>query len=228
MAIRLITGRKKRLIAILIFIGLLYLLVTLLTSSSANKAILTCNYGPETQDALHDLLIRTKESLDSLGLTYFLCYNSLWGALKMGTVLPWVNYLEICTINDELSRMDEAFIFRIFKSQHLRMSYISSEGVYLVHDETVNEPEIKLVLFEKDSVTSQYRRVGWRNRLVPPNSCAAIHCFPPMLIEKPLPVSTLLNIEISVPREKEEIQKYLFPDDWWKDIEPEKCKTENH
>ncbi|XP_053209215.1 uncharacterized protein LOC128393110 [Panonychus citri] len=229
MAIKLILGRKKRIIVILIIFGLIYLLISLLTSSShGEQSVLICNYGPEVQDKLRDLLLRTKESLITLGLTYFLCYNSLWGSLKMETVLPWVNYLEICLINDEISHMDEAYIFRIFKNKNLKMSYISSNGVYLITDSQVAEPVIKLILFEKDTVTSQYRRVGWRNRLVPPNSCEAIHCFPPMLIDKPLPMSSLLNVPIPAPREKEEIQKYLFPDNWWKDIEPEKCKKENH
>lgn len=230
MGIKLILGRKKRILGAILIVALIYLLLMLMSSVTGDvkKLPLVCNHGPEVQDKLRDLLIRTKESLDSLALTYFLCYHSLWGVLKMKTVLPWIDYLEICLINDELAPMDEAFIFRVFKREGLLINYVSSQGLYLVNDVTTTEPLIKLILFEKDSMTGQYRRVGWKNRLVPPNSCEAIHCFPPLLIEKPLPTANLLQVEMFVPREEVEIQKYLFPDNWWRDIEPEECKKESH
>lgn len=145
----------------------------------------------------------------------------------MGMVLPWLDYLEVCILNDELSKLEEAFVIRIFKQEDLSISYSMATGVYEITDSKENTPAVKIVIFEKDSVSEQYRRVGWRNRIVPPSSCEVIHCFPPRLLDKPLPTSKLLNIEMNVPREEIELQKYLFPNSWWKDLEPTECKDQH-
>lgn len=224
MALRL-PFRKRRILLVVIVLGLVYLILILIGTQRSQEREIVCNYGPEVQEKLKDLLIRVKTCLDSLSISYFLCYNSLWGALKMQNVLPWMDNLEICIVNDDLAKLEEAFVIRVFRREGLQMNYQMSNGIYDVSDTRQSSSLIKLFLFEKDSITGQYRRVGWRNRIMPPSSCEAIHCFPPRLIEKPLPTATLLNIEMNVPREEVELQKYLFPDNWWRELEPEACRN---
>ncbi|RWS27890.1 uncharacterized protein B4U80_01336 [Leptotrombidium deliense] len=170
---------------------------------------------------LCESVYRSKEALDSLRFSYFLCYNSLWGALKRKEVFPWFSFVEWCVLNEEISNYDEAFIFRTFKREGLNIQYTSSDGTYTVTTFNETQPSLKLIIFEENPQTNQYRRVGWKNRLIPPDSCTLIHCFPPRLIEKPLETVNFMDSEIPVPREEIEILKYLFPDDWWKDSEPD-------
>ncbi|XP_071446040.1 uncharacterized protein [Hetaerina americana] len=85
------------------------------------------------------------------------------------------------------------------------------------------------------------RRVGWKRRLLPPD-CAGLanllQCFPERLILAPsedavpgssnppkasLPMASFGGLSLPVPFEGLEIQKYHYPDNWWKVINPENC-----
>lgn len=162
-----------------------------------------------------------KEVFETLDVTYFLCYDSLWGALNTNGPLKWHQTVDMCLLNEELTRFEEAFLIRLFKRKGLSLSYRTSDGIYLVTNNDV-KPVVRLYLFEHSD--GNYRRVGWRNRLVPPDNCDRVHCFPARLIAKPLPTENFMSLRVPVPREGIEIQKYLFPDNWWLDSQPEQCK----
>ena len=51
----------------------------------------------------------------------------------------------------------------------------------------------------------------------------AYHSFPARLVEQPLPKSRFRFFNMSVPREENEILKYIYPDDWWKVVRPSGC-----
>lgn len=84
----------------------------------------------------------------------------------------------------------------------------------------------RLFVFEHDEYTGKYRRIGFKHRIIPPNECSRIHCFPDHLVESPLPrVQFISQDTFAIPHEREEILKYLFPLSWWTlDVVPEKCK----
>lgn len=84
----------------------------------------------------------------------------------------------------------------------------------------------KLYVFELDDYTKNYRRIGLKNRIIPPNECDLLNCFPEHLIESPLPlIQFITQDKFAVPHGNEELLKYLYPYKWWKlDSEiPEKC-----
>ena len=164
-------------------------------------------------------------SLRSLQLHPFLCYDSLWSALNSDHMsFTWKSYNEICLKNEDVSEIEEATVIRAFQRQGLKLTYFSSTGEYEVTESPSGPLRLKIILFEKDAVTKNMRRVGWKHRLIPPDSCALIHCFPPHLLEEPLPRKTYYKLSIPVPREEIEIQKYHFPEDWWKSVrDPKDC-----
>ncbi|RWS11576.1 uncharacterized protein B4U79_12499 [Dinothrombium tinctorium] len=230
MRLRLLRIRSRLLLALITFAVFVLIFRLTLNSrdESGHKKEIVCHHSPDSRSKLFELLYRTKKALDSLRVSYFLCYNSLWGALKKKEAFPWLPYVELCLLNEEISNFDETFVFRTFKREGLLIEYSSSDGVYTVTTFNGSDPFAKLIIFEENQVINQYRRVGWKNRLIPPDSCSLIHCFPPRLIEKPLETVTFMGVELPVPREEIEILKYLFPNDWWKDLEPEECKEKEN
>lgn len=185
---------------------------------------ISCFVSANTLKAFDELTGIIQEPLKALNLSYFLCYNSLWGALKVKGPLPWQSTLELCVLNKELSAIDEGFLARTFKRYGLTLSYNSAGGFYTVFKGNNVDPSVTLTVFEEDLVTHQMRRVGWIHRMLPPNSCDELHCFPPDLISKPLPTTKFSKYVMPIPRDGIEIQKYLFPFSWWKEITPANCK----
>lgn len=184
-----------------------------------------CTLSAKDVTKMEKLAAKIKEALQILNIAHFLCYNSLWGALKSNGPLPWSKTLELCLFNEEVSKVEEGYLIRTFKRYGVTLSYQSGVGVYLAHFEGDESSLSELILFEKDSITAKYRRIGWKNRILPPESCDSLHCFPPSLVSPPMPMLKFLGQSFSVPKEEIEIQKYLFPYSWWKDIRPEKCQA---
>ncbi|KAG0441684.1 hypothetical protein HPB47_015887 [Ixodes persulcatus] len=84
---------------------------------------------------------------------------------------------------------------------------------------TAETPQCLSSLFPK-----VVRKVGWKNRLIPPTACHTLHCFPAELIAVPMNVVPFLGTKVAVPHEGIEVLKYMFPDTWWKEIIPPNCK----
>lgn len=217
-------ARRTRLAAVLLFtllIWFIYVLIPAGQNVNSDKCVLT----RRELKTLTKLAEKTEDLLKTLNLKHFMCYNTLWGALKSKEPLPWSNNIELCLFNEEVSKIEEAYFIRLFKQRGVTLWYESGVGVYHGTIEGEIGNEIQLILFELDKITYKYRRVGWKHRILPPESCESLHCFPPNLVDKPLPQVSFLGQKWDIPRDEIEIQKYLFPQTWWMDIKPEKCKA---
>lgn len=217
----LIRWRWKRTIALVCScIFLVFLFNHVLKSEEPNG----CGTTSETRPCLEALFPKVMSTLENLSLSAYLCYYSLWGALKHGGPLPWMSKIELCLRNEELSKLDEGHLLKTFRRQGAQAMYDSANGLYRVKLRDDLRPcEAYLYVFEEDRQMKVVRRVGWKNRLLPPAACEALHCFPSTLIEPPLKEERFLGRNVAVPREGFEVQKYLFPDSWWKEVEPPKC-----
>ncbi|KAF4524835.1 hypothetical protein B566_EDAN014318 [Ephemera danica] len=96
----------------------------------------------------------------------------------------------------------------------------------------MSQASVKLIVFEEDSKTARVpggrgmlRRVGWKRRVMPPDceGIAFLECFPPNLVTPPLPTKLFGGINVPVPHEGIEIQKYHYADNWWKEVIPSNC-----
>lgn len=97
----------------LLCIYLIYLIYNLNNDLEEETAITSCHPTPNTLEELKELAIKLRDLLDSLDLKYFLCYHTLYGAIKNHQPIPWhSDSLEFCILNDQLIRQDEAFVFR--------------------------------------------------------------------------------------------------------------------
>ena len=152
--------------------------------------------------------------------------------------LPWEKDVEMCTLNEEISKYDELYLKRAFAKKGLDISYDSTEGQYVIlnSDPTKSGLDaafkglVELVVFAKDKEIANmgepmYHRVGWQRRILPPDCqySVSLECFPERLVREPLPLKLFGEHSVPVPREEFELLKYHFPDDWWKEVKPLNC-----
>ncbi|XP_055930531.1 uncharacterized protein LOC129960856 [Argiope bruennichi] len=191
-----------------------------------SQEVTDCFMSKEALKKVEHFLEMVQKPLEELRLTYFLCYNSLWGALKVKGPLPWQNSVDLCVLNKEVAAIDEGFLIRTFKRHSLNIVYNSAGGYYRISRFNELVPSATITVFEEDSITNQMRRVGFIHRMLPPNSCEELNCFPPELIASPIPTISFGDVFVPAPRDGIEIQKYLFPYSWWKEVTPLNCRKE--
>ena len=176
-----------------------------------------CQYPADVWEDYNELLHRLHTLLTKQRLTHFLCYGSLWGAIRHQRALPWDVDIDLCVLSEEMSTMDQGFLLRLFRWENLSFDYSSREGKYEVRFGKVTAD---LVVFEVSSDGGWLERVGWESRLF---SNLPSHHFPSTLVKAPLPVIKFQGLNMPVPRGDIEIMKFFYPDDWWKEIKPPGC-----
>uniref|UniRef100_A0A182NKD7 Uncharacterized protein n=1 Tax=Anopheles dirus TaxID=7168 RepID=A0A182NKD7_9DIPT len=189
----------------------------------------TCNMTEPYRHELERLFERVHRLLLQHGLTHFLCYGTLWGQIRLAKMLPWREKAEFCVLNEELMRHEEARFIRNFYANELQIHYLHAEGIYRVF---ANEPiarrappYVDLVVFQLDEAQGMYKRVGWKRRLLPPHCdwTPSLECFPVNLLQGTLPKRPLGRLFYTVPMGGIELQKYHYPDNWWKDVKVRNC-----
>uniref|UniRef100_A0A182SWE4 Uncharacterized protein n=1 Tax=Anopheles maculatus TaxID=74869 RepID=A0A182SWE4_9DIPT len=151
----------------------------------------TCNMTEQYRQELEHLFERVHRLLVQHGLTHFLCYGTLWGQIRMAKMLPWREKAEFCVLNDELMRHEEARFIRNFYSSELQIHYLHSEGIYRIF---ANEPTVRHATPYVELVVFQLDETGT------------------------LPKRPLGRHHYTVPMGGIELQKYHYPDNWWKDV----------
>lgn len=182
---------------------------------------------PNDQRRLVYLTEKVHRALSIQMVPHFLCYESLWASLYNEGPRSWDHTVEMCLIGDSLTKQDEGFIARIFKTQDLQLEYDMLEGLYTVKLlpnikfpdlPSAHEPDVsaRLVLFQRRSNSMMMRKSGIKRALLP-DDCenSLLECFPTSLAKEPLSSIKFGNNEFPAPREGIEIQKYHYPDDWW-------------
>lgn len=219
-------GRYRKRILVLVAVVCTILTIREIAIASSRQVVV-CDQPSSVRMEMEEVLIRSLSAINTLHLkSHFLCFDSLWAAHSRNKPFPWKSRNEICLQNEEVSKLEEATIIRVFKREGVVMSYSSSSGEYDVRLHSNGETRLKLFLFEKEEENDQLRRVGWKHRLLPPDSCSITQCFPSHLVDQPLPATKFSGIRIPIPREEIEIQKYHYPDDWWKpDRSPLECRS---
>ena len=214
---RLFTWKRALALACVSFLAVIYL--SLPPSRDRrwyyNKA--RCSY-PDKR--IHDDIIAISKIhtlLNKLKIVHFLCYGTLWGTLRGNKMLPWDPEPDICVTNEALSEVDEGYLYKLFQFDGLTLAYNSPDGLYTV---TYGDATVTLTVFEQSEDGESYQRVGLRSRVLPPDMKEK---FPLRLLADPLPKLECFGLFLPVPHEDIEIQKYLYPDDWWIEVRPPGC-----
>lgn len=180
---------------------------------------------PTPKDILLDLeklILTTNHVLNNLNLTHFICYGTLWSALRREELMPWDYNGEFCLLNKEVTKLPSKSIQKAFSAFGLHVTYLSRCGYYRII--LPNKPVIvKLVLFSE--ISDKYgvlkMKVECQSWL---GDTKTSHTFPKLLIDPPLPLVSLNGIALPAPHEGVEIQKYLYPDNWWFEVRPDECE----
>ncbi|KAJ7354837.1 hypothetical protein OS493_029843 [Desmophyllum pertusum] len=111
-----------------------------------------------------------------------------------------------------------------FESKGLKVyhkRWITS-NVMKVYSDKLPQMQVDLVAY--------YNYSGWMKRAGLETWVLALNynryqSFPARFVEQPLPQTRFGSFKMPVPREGIEIQRYLYPDDWWKEVKPVTCNA---
>ena len=161
--------------------------------------------------------------LDGMGLKHWLMYGSLLGALRGNTPIIWDDDSDFGLDGDgRLSKLSKTEFFEKIKAVpgvKAIGDHWSRENLVQIYDKN-SEFKVDMIIFHKsgDRVT----RRGWLTWLFY-FQYETYHSFPAKLVEQPLPKTRFGFFNISVPRDGNEILKYIYPNDWWRVVKPSGC-----
>lgn len=215
---RLISPRRLVILAVLL--SFLYLVWRMISDSDHQRWYereAPCQTPENLITDMTELAFRIHNTFVKLNIPHFLCYGTLWGVVRTGSILPWDNNVDFCVLDEDISKVDEGFLYTSFQRSQLSISYDTRHGVYNIRYKSA---EGAVTVFQR--FFDQMQRAGWEIRLLP-FMYKYQDEFPSRLVEKPFPTKKFLGAEFPVPREDIELLKYLYPDDWWKEIKPKGC-----
>ncbi|CAD5122961.1 DgyrCDS11352 [Dimorphilus gyrociliatus] len=200
---------------------ILFLIYLSLKPSSARNAWYTrkakCSYPSSHTQDLVSLAKKIKLTLEKTDIEFFLCYGSLWGAIRIKRQLPWDKNLDFCIMNEDLTKIEEATIYRAFRHTGVTVSYNPKEGEYTAYFQSATA---SLTVFQLSEDYASLERIGWSHKLFK-NSPG--QQFPSRLAAPPLPFIKFFNESMPVPKGDIEIQKFLYPDNWFREMKPPGC-----
>ena len=150
-------------------------------------------------------------------------YGSLLGALRGKAPLIWDDDSDFGLDGDgrllEVSKME--FLNKIKNLPYVEeiVHHWARDNLIQIYDKN-SDFKVDLMIFHKSG--DKMIRCGWLTWLFY-FQYKAYHSFPARLIEQPLPKSRFGFFNMSVPREGNEILKYIYPDDWWKVVRRSGC-----
>lgn len=183
-----------------------------------------CEYlNPKQKEQLLDMAYTVHKILEGFGMEHWLMYGSVFGAFRLEGPLEWDNDVDIgfngsgVFASMTFDEFMKPFTAKGLKVYHKR--WITSNVMKVYQDD---RPHIKVDLFAFYNYRGWMKRAGLETWLLALNY--NLHdTFPARLLKKPLPEVRFGNFTMPVPREGIEIQKYLYPDDWWREVKPVTC-----
>ena len=176
-----------------------------------------CQYPEDVRKDLIDLTKTVHNLLDSKNIQHFLCYGTLWGAMRYQEILHWDNDIEFCVYNEDLDITNQAYFNRMFNWHNITIKYDARYGLYKMY---YRKAYGEMILFHLSNDYKWLLRHGWDRSLKNEKPRSR---FPSELAAPPLPTLKFHNMKMPVPRRDIEIQKYFYPKDWWKEIKPPGC-----
>jgi len=156
--------------------------------------------------------------LELTGISYFLIYGSLWGALRTQDILPWDSDIDM-GINLDTMPVSIKDVVKEMNKRGFTCFFNSWSGVIVVRS---GISQVDIMLWSDTYGSGTMRRVGWE-AYVGVIYHRSHHSFPYKLISGTLPTLPFIKTVWPVPQGGNEIMKYLYPDDWWKEVKPEGC-----
>lgn len=188
------------------------------------QAPMKCRNLTDTEiQQLLNFAYKIHKFLEEMGVEHWLMYGSLLGSLRKHAPLIWDDDADFGIDGDgRLSKIGKTeFLTRIKAVKGVKevVDHWSRDSQVQVFDAN-SEFHIDLMIFRRSG--SLMMRSGWITWLLH-FQYKRFHSFPAKLVQQPLPKTRFGFFSISVPRDGNEILKYIYPTDWWKVIKPSEC-----
>ena len=184
-----------------------------------------CGYLNEKEKyQLLDMTFTVHKILDEFSIEHWLMYGSVFGAIRVKGPLPWDDGVEIgFNGSGSFASMKFDEFLSAFKSKGLKVNFkrwLTSNVMKIYRNDL---PHIKADLFAMYKYNRWMKRAGLETWIFPLHYNRR-HTFPARLVEKPLPEVLFGFFNMPAPKEGIEIQKHLYPEDWWKEVKPVTCE----
>jgi len=146
-------------------------------------------------------------------------YCSLWGGLRYNGPLPWDNDFDFGVLYNEITKHSKQKLIQKFKTFGIHCYYTQWSRFFSVMRSTARGD---VMIFSDFYNTGWMHRIGWESYIFFLNY-RNYHKFPARLVKLPLEDNPFGLVNISVPHNSVEIQKYHYPQDWWKIKRPKGC-----
>ena len=182
------------------------------------KPVSDCNFTSDLELETIEMADKIQQILQRNHVTYFVCRGSLWGILRFQKLQPWDKDLDICLLYDEWNLIDAGYMYRQFRWEQLGLSYNGRQGIYEIR---YGRSKANLIFYDwVDNTKEWLQRIGWENWIFQKWRNRKI---PAKLIKVPLPHMKFYQLRLPVPHSGIELQKYLYPNDWWREVRPPGC-----
>lgn len=182
-----------------------------------------CSNSRHDLQQLVDLAYDVHQVLTKLNIDHWLMYGSIFGAMRMEGPLPWDNDVDIGFSGDCAS-------FASFESIDNFLIPFKDAGLIVTNKWT----QSGTIVFSRPNQTltvdlfALYEHNGWKKRRGLESWLFFVnynyhHTFPSWVVEPPLPQAKFGHFNIPLPKGGFEILKYLYRDNWWKEMRPRGC-----
>ncbi|XP_037083112.1 uncharacterized protein LOC119103854 isoform X1 [Pollicipes pollicipes] len=209
-------GFWVRMLALLWFLIVAGLVISRLSQRTCSKRLFP------HRDDLESSAQEAGLVLDMLQLRYWLCYGSLWGQLHERRNPAWESDVELCVLREQATDDRQDSLVTQLEAAGFTAELDARRGLLDVYRSDGTPGLVQLIFFAPDSVNKMYRRDGWLHRSLGADCTAEpeLHCFPARLVAAPLKRRAFGHYEMPVPWVGFELQKYLYPDSWYRDYAP--------
>ena len=220
-----VKSRLFRVVSILVVLSSLYAYLSTYQSSYYTNMpwnpVKKCVNTKEETQQLVSLTFQTHQLLDEMGIEHWLMYGSIFGARRIQGPLPWDNDADIAFDgNGRFAEITFDEFFARFRAAglNLRNKWTQSGSFVVSRDGS----PLTVDLFAYYDHGGMMKRTGLESWLFAVNY-RIYHTFPTWLVENPLPKTRFGFFNVSIPRGGDEILKYLYRYNWWKEVKPKGC-----
>ena len=182
---------------------------------------LKCTREKAYLDSLADIAHRAYRTFDKLGVTTFLVYGTLFGALRYRGPVPWDEDVDIGVVGETLGKYSLADLQKAFAKEDVTIHYESWGGLYKLEKGGVTADV--MVWYNSYGGAWMYRN-GWESYILFLNYWYN-HIFPKRLLQPPLPKIEFAGMMMNMTHGQYKIQTYHYKEDWYREVRPPGCDS---
>ena len=180
-----------------------------------------CEQNAEDLANLVNLTYRVHSVLKAFSLDHWLMYGSILGAKRYQGPLPWDYDVDLAVKGEQFSQINfDNFVATCNRQGITVRDKRFRKGILAFFDKKTSL-YVDLFIYYEYNFGMAWRSGldGWLFFL----HYRLHHSFPVRLVTAPMPEVRFGFFEIAVPKENNEVLKYLYRINWWKEVRPLGC-----